>query len=77
MQLIQLGRSRRESASLLFLCIGAEGQRQIQQKRFNFELHNVTTRELMTTFEDIIMTTRIIAFEIYNFICRTQRKQKV
>ena len=48
--------------SYLILCLGAEGQRQIQQKRPNLELHNVTTQELMTTLEDIFLTTRIIAF---------------
>ena len=28
----------------------------------------------MTTLEDIFITTRIIAFEWYNFICRKQKK---
>ena len=28
----------------------------------------------MTTLEDIVLTTRIIAFERYNFICRKQTK---
>ena len=60
--------------SYIFLCLGAEGQRQIQQKRPNLELHNVSTQELMTTLEDIFVTTRIIAFERYNFICRKQKK---
>ena len=60
--------------SCLFLCLGAEGQRQIQQKRPNLELHNVSTQELMTTLEDSFVTTRIIAFERYNFICRKQKK---
>ena len=31
----------------------------------------------MTTFEDIFVTTRIIAFERYNFICRKQKKTDV
>ena len=30
--------------SYLFLCLGAEGQKQIQQKRPNLEIHNVTTQ---------------------------------
>ena len=54
----------------LFLCLGAEGQRQVQQKRPNLVLHNVTTQEFMTTPEDIFVTNRIVAFERYNFICR-------
>ena len=49
--------------SYIFLCLGAEGQQQIQQKRPNLELHTVSTQELMTTLEDIFVTTRIIAFE--------------
>ena len=28
----------------------------------------------MTVLEDIFVTTRIIAFERYNFICRKQKK---
>ena len=68
LQFIQLGRS------FLFLCLEAEGQRQIQQKRPNLELHNVTAQELMTTLEDIFVTIRIIVFEKYNFICRKQKK---
>ena len=35
--------------SYLFLCLRAEGQRQVQQKRPSLEIHNVTTQELMTT----------------------------
>ena len=62
--------------SYIFLCLGAEGQRQIQQKRPNLELHAVSTQELMTTLEDIFITTRIIAFERYNFICRKQKKNE-
>ena len=34
----------------------------------------MTTRELITTLEDIFATTRIVAFERYNFICRKQKK---
>ena len=60
--------------SYLFLCLGAKEQIQIQQKRPNLELHTVSTQELMTTLEDIFVTTRIIAFERYNFICRKQKK---
>ena len=54
--------------------IGAEGQRQIQQKRPNLKLPLVSTQELMTILEDIFVTTRIIAFERYNFVCRKQKK---
>ena len=36
--------------SYLFLCLRAEGQRQIQQKRPNLKSNNVSTQELMTTF---------------------------
>ena len=46
----------------IFLCLGAEGQRQIQQKRSYLELHTVSSQELMTTLEVIFVTTRIIAF---------------
>ena len=60
--------------SYLFFCFGAEGKRQIQQKRPNLQLHTVTMQEFMTTLEDIFITTRIIAFESYNFICRKQKK---
>ena len=35
--------------SYLFFCLGAEGQRQVQQKKASLVLHNVTTQELMTT----------------------------
>ena len=62
--------------SYIFLCVGAEGQRQLQQKRPNLELHTVSTQEMMTTLEDIFITTRIIAFERYNFICRKQKKNE-
>ena len=60
--------------SCLFLCLRAEGQRQIQQNKPNSELHNVTTQELMTKLEDIFVKTRIIALERYNFICRKRKK---
>ena len=58
----------------IFLCLGAEGQIQVQQKRPNLVLHNVTTQEFMTALEDIFVTNRIVAFEKYNFICRKQKK---
>ena len=38
------------------------------------ELYNVSTQELMTTLQDIFVTTRIIVFERYKFICRKQKK---
>ena len=60
--------------SYLFLCLGAEGQCQKQQKRPNMQLHMVSTQQFMTVLEDIFVTTRIIAFERYNFICRNQKK---
>ena len=53
----------------LFFCLGAKGQRQIQQKRPNMQVHTVSTQQFMTVLEDIFVTTRIIAFERYNFIC--------
>ena len=49
--------------SYLFLCLGAERQRQIQQKLPNMHLHTVSTKQFMTVLEDIFVTTRIIAFE--------------
>ena len=60
--------------SYIFLCLEAEGQRQVQQKRPGFDLHTVTTRKLITTREDISVKTRIVALERYNFICRKQKK---
>ena len=60
--------------SYLFLRLGAEGQKQIQQKRPKLELHKTTTQELMTTLEDIFLTTRIILFEKNHFNFRKQRK---
>ena len=60
--------------SYLFLWLGAEGQRQVQQKRPNLVLHNVTTQEFMTTLADIFVTKRILAFERYNFICRKNKE---
>ena len=62
--------------SYLFLCLGAEGQRQVQQKRPSLELHNVSTQEFMTILEDIFVTNKIVAFERYNFICRKQKKSE-
>ena len=60
--------------SYLFLCLGAEGQHQIQQKRPNMQLHTVSTQQFMTVLEEIFVMTRIIAFERYNFICRKQKE---
>ena len=34
----------------------------------------MTTRELITTLDDLFVTTRIVAFERYIFICRKQKK---
>ena len=50
--------------SYLYLCLGAEGQRQTQQKRSNLVLHNVTTQEFMTTLDYIFVTHRTEAFAI-------------
>ena len=60
--------------SYLFLCLGAEGQRQVQQKRPSLVLHNVTTQEFMTTLEDIFVTNRFVAFERYNLSAVNKRK---
>ena len=62
--------------SYVFLCLGAEGQRQVQQKRPNLVLHNVTTQEFMTTLEDLFVTNRFVVFERYNFNCRKQKKSE-
>ena len=62
--------------SYLYLCLGAEEQRQIHQKRPSLELHTDTTQELMTILEDIFVTIRIVAFERFNFICRKQKKSE-
>ena len=61
--------------SNLFLCLGREGQRQVQQKRPGLNIPTTTTRQLKQVLEDIFITHRIIAFERYNFICRKQRKK--
>ena len=60
--------------SYIFLCLGAEGQSQIQQKRPGLVLHTVKTSEIIPTLKDIFVTTRIVAFERYNFICRKKEK---
>ena len=39
----------------MFLCLGAEGQRQVQQKQPDLDLHMVTTRNLITTLEDFYL----------------------
>ena len=57
-----------------FISLGAESQRQNQQKRPGLVLHAMTTGELNTTLEDVFVTTRIVAFETNNFICRKQKK---
>ena len=62
--------------SYLFFCLGAEGQRQVQQKKPSLVLHNVITQELMTTLYDNFVTNRIVAFKRYNFICRKQKKSE-
>ena len=56
--------------------MGAEGHRQVQQKRPSLVLHNVTTQELMTTYEDNFVTDRSVVFERYNFICCKQKKSE-
>ena len=55
------------------LCLGMEGQRQVQQKRPGLNLQT-TTSQLIQILEEIFITHKIIAFERYNFICRKQRK---
>ena len=61
----------------IFLCLGAEGQRQLQQKRPSLVLPTVTTREIITIQEGIVETNRIIAFERYNFsLAENRRKWK-
>ena len=60
--------------SYLFLCLGMEAQRQVQQKRAGLNIQ--TTREINQVLEDIFITQGIIAFESYNFICRKQSKNE-
>ena len=62
--------------SYLFLCLGMEGQRQVQQKRPGLNLQKTTTRQLKQVWEGIFITHRVIAFDRYNFICRKQRKNE-
>ena len=60
--------------SYLFLCLGMERQKQIQQKRPGLDIQTTTTRESKRVLEDIFITQRIIAYKRYSFICRKQRK---
>ena len=46
-----------------FLCLGTEGQSQVQQKRPGLNIHPTTTKALMRVFKDIFVTQRAIAFE--------------
>ena len=48
----------------------------MQQKNPSLDIQAASTRELMTILEGIFITTRIIAFEKYNFICRKQKKNE-
>ena len=60
----------------LFLCLGMEAQRQLQQKRPGLNTQTTTTRQLRQVVEEIFITRRIITFEGYHFICRKQRKNE-
>ena len=60
--------------SYIFLCLGAEGQRQVEQKRPGLDFYTVTTRDLIITLEDIFVTIRIVVFERYSFVGRKQKK---
>ena len=63
--------------SYIFLCLGAEGQPQVQQKRSGLVLHMVTTRELITILGDMFITTRIVAFERYKlYLQKTKENGK-
>ena len=52
-----------KARNYIFLCLGAEGQRQLQQKHPGLVLPTVTTREIITILEVIIVTNRIVAFK--------------
>ena len=59
-----------------FLCLGTEGQRQLQQKKTGPNIQATSKRELKQVLDDIFITQRVIAFDTYNFIYRKQRKNK-
>ena len=60
--------------SYRFICLGAEGQRQLQKKSSEHDIQLATTKKLMRILEDIFVMTRNKAFERYNFVCRKQNK---
>ena len=68
-------RRMRKSAVIFFHASAQSGNdRQVQQKRLNLNLHHVTTKDFMTVLEAVFVTTKILAFERFNFICRKQKK---
>ena len=70
------GMRRMQKSAVIFYHASAQSgnDRQVQQKRLNLDLHNVTTKDFMTVLEAVFVTTKILAFERYNFICRKQKK---
>ena len=69
------GTKRTQKYAAIFSCVSTlKDIAKFKKKRPNFQLHTVTTLEFTTVLEDIFVTTRIIAFERYNFICQKQKK---
>ena len=61
--------------SFFFLCLGTEGQRQVQQKRPWLNIQTTTIRALEQVLSDTFITQKVIAFERYNFICREKKRK--
>ena len=62
--------------SYLFLYLGMEGQRQVQQKRPGLHLQTTTTRQIKQILEEIFISHRVIALERYSFNCRKQQNNE-
>ena len=60
----------------LFLCLGAEGQRQVQQMKPNLELHTFTTKNFMTILVDIFVATRILNSNDTTLSVENRRKKQ-
>ena len=45
-------------------------------KNSSLNIQAASSRELITVLEDIFITTRIFAFERYDFVCRKQKKNE-
>ena len=68
MQLICMGRCRRKSKMLLISMPSNRGTATGTKKRAGLEIQATTTKHRMRVLEDIFISERIIALEIYNSI---------